>query len=118
MSYRTIALCLFAYLAISIPATILVFGQASAQSKAPELSKKDQEEKNQATTQIKSAYEKVKGMANFKAASDKKNFNEMGAILLRAGAPDGTIVTGSNGASGIVIECCSKKPWGPIIIRI
>ena len=77
---------MFALSALAVPATSLVLAQTAAPTKAPELSKADQEEKNRTVAQIRSAVEKSKGGQDFKMALEKKDYKAVGAILIRHGA--------------------------------
>ena len=71
-----------------------------------------------ATRQINNAVAKARETREFKKASVEKDYKTMAMILRRYGAPEDTVVSGDARGIRITITCCTKKPWGPVIIVI
>ena len=98
-------------------------GIAADSSGTEKRKEEDRSEKDKTTALIKSAFERSKNTPEFKKALKGKENSEMTRILINNGAPPDTTVSvkpgTSEGPAGLItIECCSKKSWGPIIIKI
>lgn len=107
----TVAILACSASAICLPSTTSLVSAANAATA--------EADKADAVALIKKAVMTSKGTPEFKRALAAKDGKAISSVLVKNGAPEDTTVTVNPGQpAGLTIECCSKKSWGPVIIKL
>jgi hypothetical protein len=113
--FRAVVAC-----AVLLTAAVPV-GPALAQARREPAPASGQREAAAAKAAMARALERSRGDRRFVQASSKRDTATMARILVANGAPgDIRVVSSPSGGAALkggTFECCSKKSWGPVIIR-
>ena len=95
-------------------------GEQTSAEKATGNARGSEDTKENAIALINKAVDKSKRTSEFTKALENKDNKSLTKIVITNGAPlDSTVTVYPNpGNPGLSIECCSKKSWGPVIIKL